>query len=464
MIRPRRCISCLAFLCLGISSLSALAADEPPSDWIDPATGHRVIRLSREPGTSSLYFHQNAYTDRGDILFVTIAAPRQGGGFGNTTLATIDLMALGTAPPKIEKVAEGFASVGHVVGKKTRSVYYTRFELIDGDRVGKVSATHLDTHETREIGKLPVGRGGSGLAINADETLLGGSFVDLPRNVPGSGPAEGDSPFFRSADSAKKGTVPGGQARGRGDRLASRVAQRLPMKLYTIDVKTGDVKTFAASTDWLNHVQFSPTDPKLMMFCHEGPWHEVDRVWTVRVDGGEPRLMHPRTMPYEIAGHEFFGFDGRTVWYDLQTPRSSKFWLAGVNLETGERTRYAVERGNWSVHYNQSHDGKLFAGDGGGPDSVANRTPLPNAKPLDPPGNGQGVFLFRPQDSFETLKVGNDAVRIGKFTVEKLVDLTKHNYKLEPNLTFSPDNKWIIFRSNMHGPTHVYAVEIAKAK
>ena len=34
----------------------------------------------------------------------------------------------------------------------------------------------------------------------------------------------------------------------------------------------------------------------------------------------------------------------------------------------------------------------------------------------------------------------------------------------EPNLTFTPDNKWIVFRSNMHGPTHVYAVEIAKAK
>ncbi len=187
-IKLRRRISCLAFVCLGFSSLSALAADEPPSDWIDPATGHRVIRLSREPGTSSLYFHQNAYTDRGDKLFVTITAPGDGHSFANTTLATIDLTTLGTAPSKIEKVAEAFASAGHVVGKKTRSVYYTRFELIEGDRVAKVFATHLDTHETREIGKLPAGRAGSGLAINADETLLGGSFVDLPnrRLAPGA--------------------------------------------------------------------------------------------------------------------------------------------------------------------------------------------------------------------------------------------------------------------------------------
>ena len=35
---------------------------EPPREWIDPDTGHRVVRLSDEPGSQSLYFHQNAYT------------------------------------------------------------------------------------------------------------------------------------------------------------------------------------------------------------------------------------------------------------------------------------------------------------------------------------------------------------------------------------------------------------------
>jgi len=39
----------------------------------------------------------------------------------------------------------------------------------------------------------------------------------------------------------------------------------------------------------------------------------------------------------------------------------------------------------------------------------------------------------------------------------------KHDYRLEPNVTFSPDMKWIVFRSNMLGPVHVFAVEIAKA-
>jgi oligogalacturonide lyase len=46
---------------------------------------------------------------------------------------------------------------------------------------------------------------------------------------------------------------------------------------------------------------------------------------------------------------------------------------------------------------------------------------------------------------------------------EKLVNLAKHNYRLEPNVTFTPDGKWIVFRSNMFGPTQIYAVEVRKA-
>ena len=45
---------------------------------------------------------------------------------------------------------------------------------------------------------------------------------------------------------------------------------------------------------------------------------------------------------------------------------------------------------------------------------------------------------------------------------EKLVNMSKHNYALEPNVSFTPDQKMVIFRSNMFGPTYVFGVEIAK--
>lgn len=391
-------------------SLVALGADlafdttqnpspEPaPREWIDPATGHRVIRLSDAPGSASLYFHQNQYTAAGDKM---VFSTRQG-------LSTIN-----HETRRIDAIVEGRAGKV-VVGRKTRQVFY----MIDDT----VYATGLDSKVTRPIAKRPELRGASGFAVNADETLLAGSYVDGETGRPQVPPP------------AEPNLIPLSQESS----LEARWLARRPMRLFTINVKSGEVRTFHPSTDWLNHVQFSPTDPTLLMFCHEGPWHKVDRIWTIRIDGSDLRKVHTRTMEMEIAGHEFFSQDGRTIWYDLQTPKSQVFWLVGYDLATRKLTKFKIEREHWSVHYNASPDGKLFAGDGGGPRSVA------------APGNGQWIYLFTPNGS--SLKV------------ERLVDLSKHDYRLEPNVSFTPDGKWIVFRSNMHGASHVYAVEVKKEK
>jgi len=237
--------------------------------------------------------------------------------------------------------------------------------------------------------------------------------------------------------------------------MEDRLAERRPLQLITVNTKTAEIKTLLRGTDWYNHIQFSPTDPTLLMYCHEGPWHKVDRTWTIRTDGTQLTQIHRRTMLMEIEGHEWFAADGKWIWYDLQTPRSEVFWVAGYNVDSRERIWYHLERREWSVHFNVSPDGKLFAGDGGGPNSVA------------APDNGQWIYLFSPEmtrDRTEgVLPNAKDLVKPGVFRAEKLVNLAKHNYNLEPNVTFTPDMKWIVFRSNMFGPTHVFAVEIAKA-
>ena len=389
-----------SFLALAWSFVSTPGplGPEPPREWIEPS-GHRVVRLSREPGSFSFYFHQNAYTASGDKL--VIYTP---GG-----LSTVDLRMR-----KVEPLVEGRAA-GAVVGKKTRQVFYTRGNA--------AYATHLDTRATREMAKLPPEIRGPRLAVNADETLLAGSYVEKSQAPP---PARPEAPLGQPRGGARRGG------------LEARWAAHLPMRLFTVKVKTGEIKTFHPSTEWLNHVQFSPTDANLLMFCHEGPWHKVDRIWTIHTDGTALRKIHTRTMDMEIAGHEFFSADGKAVWYDLQTPKGKEFWLAGAVLATGEQIRYKVAPEHWSVHYNVSPDGRLFAGDGGGARSVA------------APRNGQWIYLFTPGD--------------GVLKAEKLVDLAKHDYQLEPNVSFTPDGKWIVFCSNMHGAPHVYAVEVQKSR
>ena len=401
---------------------------EVPREWVDPDTGHRVVRLSDEPGSSSLYFHQNAYTPDGQKLIITTP----------TGLSTIDLKTR-----VIEKVVEGRVGI-IIVGKKTGQVYYTRTVTNNNVRSTTVYATDLNTKATREIVKLPPATSVS--SVNADETLLAG-IVDekLAAAI-----KEGRPPAPPNQQGPRADAYP-----GKGQMMEDRLAERRPLQLITVDMKTGQLKTLLRGTDWFNHIQFSPTDPTLLMFCHEGPWHKVDRTWTIRTDGTQLTQIHHRSMLMEIEGHEWFGADGKWIWYDLQTPRSQVFWVAGYNVKSGERIWYHLKQSEWSVHFNVAPDGTLFAGDGGGPNSVA------------APDNGQWIYLFRPELVADRtngeLPNAKELIRPGFFKAEKLVNLAKHNYSLEPNVTFTPDMKWIVFRSNMFGPTHVFAVEIAKA-
>jgi oligogalacturonide lyase len=380
---------------------ASLAADVP-RDWVEPATRHRVVRLSDDDGSTKFYFHQTQLTAGGDRMLIN--TPRG--------LATVDISKL----PARSVEALGVTRTGNVIlGAKTREVFY--------QRDGAVLATHIDSKQTREIAKLPPElRRCAGFALNADESLLAGSYVE-PKDAP-------------------DGRLPPSPPRRAGARpsLEDTWALRLPRRLFTLNTKSGELRTFHASTDWLNHVQFSPGDPGLLMFCHEGPWHKVDRIWTIRVDAKDAvaKLVHKRGMEMEIAGHEFFAPDGKAVWFDLQTPRGKEFWLASRDLASGELTRLRVDRKAWSVHFNVSPDGRHFAGDGGSTRSVAS------------PGNEQWIYLFTQKD--------------GALEAEQLVDMSKHDYGLEPNVNFTPDGKWIVFQAQMHGPRHVYAVEVAKTE
>ena len=44
--------------------------EEPRREWIDPATGHRIVRLTDEAGSSTLYFHDNAFSAAGDKMML----------------------------------------------------------------------------------------------------------------------------------------------------------------------------------------------------------------------------------------------------------------------------------------------------------------------------------------------------------------------------------------------------------
>jgi oligogalacturonide lyase len=403
--------------CVFVSRTRAEVTTNLPAEWIDSDTGHRVVQLSREPGSQSLYFNLNAFTPDGQKMIFSTP----------TGISTVNLRTRA-----IEQIVDGRVRI-IMVGHKTGQVYYSRDNVI--------YATDPDTKITREIAKLPPG--GSVSTVNADETLLAGTITGPNNSMTNE----------ESVDFGPNRLITE-QPRSKARNIETRFDEHLPMELFFLNIQTGEIKKFNRCTDWLNHLLFSPADPNLLMFCHEGPWQKVDRIWTIRSDGTGLTNIHKRTMAMEIAGHEFWSADGWTIWYDLQTPRGEDFWVAGYNVSTGARTRYHLQRDEWSVHYNVSPDGKLFCGDGGEPGMVAHAE------------NGKWIYLFHPAPVPDTSGTNIDEtglVRPGVFKAERLVNMAKHDYALEPNARFSPDGKWVIFRGNLSGKSQVYAVEVNQA-
>ncbi len=146
-------------------AMLAAAADtpEPPSSWVDPDTGHRVVRLTKEPGSASLYFNQNGYTANGKRLVYT-------------TPGGISVLDLQTRAAR--QVVEGRVRLIDA-GRKNERVYYIR--------EGAAWWTDIDSGESHRIGAVPPR--GSIATVNADETLLGGTFIERHRRTGLWGPA-----------------------------------------------------------------------------------------------------------------------------------------------------------------------------------------------------------------------------------------------------------------------------------
>ena len=411
------CLSICLFFTILVSNVSSAqpvmetGGQKMPDEWIDKSTGHKVIKLTRREGSNmSFYFHNNPFVENRMIFYGTNAQNSNNNdsvkqeiynvSAGNKQIYSVDLNTL-----KIEQLTSQKSPMnGEIVAPKNHLVYY---QIKDS-----VFSTNIDSKATKLLYVFPSDFKAGITTINSDETLLAGAWSsDKEKEILKNNPNK--SSYFNLIYEARE-----------------------PRTLFTVNVRTGELKKLFTDSAWLNHVQFSPTDPKLLMFCHEGPWHKVDRIWTINIDTKQIKLMHKRTMDMEIAGHEWFSPDGKVIWYDLQQPRSITFFVSATDVTTGKEKKYSLARDEWSIHFNVSKDQTMFCGDGGNEGQVA------KAK------DGMWIYLFKPSGD--------------KFLSEKLVNMKHHNYSLEPNVHFSPDGKWVIFRANFEGTSQVYAVQLER--
>lgn len=421
---------------LAIALLSAGPAmagpSSAPASWTDRTTGHRIVRVDDRPGNYALYFNYNPFTPDGKhMVYLTPEGIR-----------VADTGTWATRLVLKEKV-DRLLFVGH----RANVAYYTTNPTggTANEGASVVWSVDMDSGKRRHIANMAGGRIES---INADDTLLAGhrELAPPPPAIAAQGkrdPKTG-SPGYAGVDAQGR---PLSFAQAKEQWMAARLDAQVPMEIFSLDIRTGQMRTITRSSDWLNHVQFSPTDPTLLAYCHEGPWQKVDRIWTIRTDGSGKTKLHQRTMQGEIAGHEYWAPDGRTIWYDLIQPQGVR-WLAGQDVVSGARRWYGLRPGQGSYHFSSSPDGRYFSGDGG--------------------NDGKYISLFHPRpdenDRARDTLDGDRLIATGTLETQRIADLSAHDYTLEPNQHFTPDGKWLVYRSNIEGKPAIYAVEVAKGQ
>lgn len=175
---------------------------------------------------------------------------------------------------------------------------------------------------------------------------------------------------------------------------------------------------------WVGHVNTSPTQPHLLTFCHEGPWHLVDnRIWGLDMDTGRAWQIRPREEPEERVGHEYWHADGIHISYHGQKTNGDKFF-GKVRYDNTERQEYAFPHTTGHIH---SNDFNLIVGDGG---KVVRLWQW----------NGNGF------DGPKALCQHRSSMHIQQTHVHP---------------RFSPDGSYVVFTSDVSGYGNVYRVELA---
>lgn len=268
-----------------------------PDQWIDKDTGYRIIKLTKREGPNRVfYFHNNPFIGN-EMVFHGLPKKKTDKDYlVRNEFVTRQMYAVNLKTLKVRQLTnEQYAVDTEIVCEKTHELFYQHKDTI--------FSLNTDRLTKRIISIVPEDLRGSLFTVNSDGTLLAGILDNKDQQEYIKSHSNGGIDFGALQEAHFRNTI------------------------FTVDVHTGKVDTVYSENNWLSHLQFSPTNPTQLMFCHEGPWQKVDRIWIIDVKKHRnPRLMHKRTVQNEIAGHEWWGARGKYIYFDLQKPMGENFY------------------------------------------------------------------------------------------------------------------------------------------
>ena len=358
-----------------------------------PDTGVEVTRLTDDRGDTIFpYFTQPVFAPECDLLLLT----------GNRTGAW-QLFGLYLGERRIVQLTDESDGVGvhgaTVLPGRGQAAYFA------GRTLKRVA---FDTHECCELYEVPEGFSPSILSPTADGARVCFAYCE------------------QLALSTETGRI--------YSTMLERLYRRPSCVVMRVATDDGAAEALWGEREWISHVSVSPTDPDIVVFCHEGPWHLVQRLWVVDARTHEVWPLLEQRRRLDRSGHEYFTDSGRLVtqWSVRETPdqRAAVHYNALVNPDGSDVEMYRYDIAAPS-HIQTNHAEDLFCGD----------TCYPNANFAD----GRAFMALIRHE-------GERAV------VEPLCRhdsswLTQHSH---PHPVFSPDDRFVAFNSDRGGRSNVY--------
>lgn len=132
------------------------------------------------------------------------------------------------------------------------------------------------------------------------------------------------------------------------------------------------------------------------------------------------------------------------------------FWLVSIDIKINECVWCYLLWDWWFVYFNIVFNGIMFVGDGGDNEMVVCVK------------DGKWIYFFELEFVCDVVGISVfDVVVLIKFVVlkvKKLVNMENYDYRLEFNVIFIFDSKWVVFCFNMYGLVYVYVVEVVLVK
>lgn len=331
-----------------------------------------------------------------------------------------ELFTLELETGKALQVTQGEAiKMGHgahaMLSKSGKKAYYYSNEYL--------KEVDLETLESRELMFVPITYNFHSLTITDDGRYLAFTLVE---EVP---------LLTKQFTDPLSGSAPGSR---------ERFFKEPSSLIIRYDTMTNQGEVVFGGHHRITHTSIKPDDGNMLVYCHDGPWHLVQRMWTVNAATDEINPLIVQQKYLERVGHEFVSPCGRvgTQYSFRYKPDMPFFLFADIYVDfdgkNQERYYYPFER---PEHVNVNRHETLAVGD---------RAML-NVDMRDSSKQYLALIEYNKENHTASSSILCAHNSSGK----------KHAH-VHP--VFTPDDSHVIFSSDQDGSLNIYMVEANQAK